>query len=203
MPKSSYLEAMGKNIISKFNKNDRVKDLISRSKKRASERVLDDVMPLTDNIPASLQNFLSPIRAKLNEFTVKVERQEALLQDGLDFLDETQLKKIADALDPKIKFQCTEERLATIAGIMFKEVGEMEVALSHIQYTKNQLILLFIQTFAQEFNKDSSSTANFDLEPMKKQVDYLVKLRSELRRRSSDNSANEAPAENQAGCCIM
>ncbi|CAE7190881.1 unnamed protein product [Symbiodinium necroappetens] len=172
---------MGKNVISKFNKNDRVKDLIT--KKRASERVLDDVVLLTDNIP--------------------VERQEALLQDGFDFLDEAQLKQIADALDPKIKFQCTEERLASIAGILFKEVGEMEVALSHIQDTKNQLILLFIQTFAQGFSNESSNPANFDLEPMRKQVDYLGKLRIELRRRSSDNSANEAPAENRTGCCIM
>ena len=108
---------------------------------------------------------------------MKVERQEALLQDGLDFLDEAQLKQIADALDPKIKFQCTEERLASIAGILFKEVGEMEVALSHIQDTKNQLILLFIQTFAQGLSNESSNPANFDLEPMRKQVDYLGKLR--------------------------
>ena len=62
---------MGKSVIAKFNKNFPVKDLISRSKKRASERALDDVVPLTDNIPASLQNFLSQTLAKLNEFTMK------------------------------------------------------------------------------------------------------------------------------------
>ena len=53
---------MGKNVISKFNKNDRVKDLISRSKKRASERVLDDVVLLTDNIPATSKLLVSNSR---------------------------------------------------------------------------------------------------------------------------------------------
>ena len=193
---------MGKRVLTTFKKSDRVKDLVARARKTTLERVLDNNEPISDEVPVSLQRFLESIRGKLCENTVKVERGEPLLQDCLNYLSDAQLQQVAEALDPKTKFSYTEERLASIAGIMFKEIGEMEVALSHINHTKNKIILLFIQAFAQEFNKEKSSSLTFDTDIMKKQVDGLVLYRRGLRQ-SSDNSANASPAEQQAGCCMM
>ena len=84
--------------------------------------------------------------------------------------------------------------MASIAGVIFKDIDELELALSNLNDTKHKIILLFIQAFAQEFNKEKCSSLNFDLDTMKKQVNGLVLYRRSLRQ-SSDNSVNASPVE--------
>ena len=155
---------------------------------------------LEASCPPSLDDFINPIKTKMNEVSAKVDRQEPILEEALQCLDDGQLAKLVKAMDSKTKFQCSEERLTASAHVMFRELQELEAASQHIADVKNRLILLFLRSFAQEFHKEVGSVIQYNPDPFKRMIDDLVSHRKRLRSRQ-DNNASEP--EQEASCCVM
>ena len=155
--------------------------------------------------PNALRPVLQPLVDTMNQIRIKMNNDEDVLAQGLNFLTDEQLDLVRTIFDQSKSIK-TEVKLFQTAHAMMKELEVLDVYVEHIKKLKHEAVVCFIEAYAQKYSHTSANgSLEYANERFKAVINEAISYRRGIRRAVATDGAEVEDGSNQdaSNRCVM
>lgn len=155
--------------------------------------------------PNALRPVLQPLVDTMNQIRIKMNNDEDVLAQGLNFLTDEQLDVVRTIFDQSKSIK-TEVKLFQTAHAMMKELEVLDVYVEHIKKLKHEAVVCFIEAYAQKYSHTSANgSLEYANERFKAVINEAISYRRGIRRAVANDGVEVEDGSNQdaSNRCVM
>jgi hypothetical protein len=137
------------------------------------EAVDDDVVP---QVPLPFQQLINQIDQQIVSIKAKMALDENIIKEVLENLEDNKLKELKEVFELR-DGKTTEDKLASVADILWKEVGIIKDGNPHLKNNRIAMVELLLEVFGRNYHKFKSGNLTYSLEGFIKEIDAIENLR--------------------------
>jgi hypothetical protein len=154
------------------------------------------------DIPQSLRAFITPMNEKFGRLQAALARSEVMIKPAIESLDDTKLNILLEILTKRGVL--AEERILQMAGVCLPELDNIDAAKEVMDASKCNLIGVFSDAFAAEYNMNKGAGAVFDNLKLQTDIRSVQTYRRGIRAASGTATADDAVADGEdANRCVV